>query len=169
MVIAKTKVSPIKRVTIPHLELCGVLVDARLLHHCRKVLNVPLRDTYAWTENRVTEIMEMIPPSQWNHVSGMSNPAYCASRGLYPSELVNQTLWWEGPSWLRLPKVDWTTVPELGNSLVPEEEKTVHESVLLTVPVNLTFLDQVSSLSHLYQITAWIRLFINNCLADKAG
>ena len=38
IVIAKTKVSPIKRVIIPHLELCGALVVARLLHHCRKVL-----------------------------------------------------------------------------------------------------------------------------------
>ena len=113
--------------------------------------------------------MEMIPPSQWNHVSGMSDPADCTSRGLYLSELANQALWWEGPSWLRHPKVDWPTMPEFGNSLVPVEEKTVHESVLLTIPVNLTFLDQVFSLSHLYQITAWIRWFINNCRADKAG
>ena len=37
-VIAKTKVSPIKRVTIPRLELCGALVVARLFHHCRKLL-----------------------------------------------------------------------------------------------------------------------------------
>ena len=51
IVIAKTKVSPIKCVTIPRLELCGVLVVARLLHHCRKVLNVPLRDTYTWTDS----------------------------------------------------------------------------------------------------------------------
>lgn len=189
IVTAKTKVSPIKRVTIPRLELCGALVVAKLLHHCRKVLNVPLSDTYAWTDstivlswlrgnpnrfkpfvgNRVAEIMEMIPPSQWNHISGMSNPADCASRGLYPSELANHALWWEGPSWLRLPKVDWPTIPELGDSLVPEEEKTVHENVLLSIPVNLTLLDQVSSLTRLYRITAWIRRFINNCRADKSG
>ena len=73
------------------------------------------------------------------------------------------------PSWLRLPKVDWPTMPELGNSLVPEEEKAVHESVLLTIPVNLTLLDQVSRLSHLYRITAWVRQFISNCSTDKAG
>ena len=111
----------------------------------------------------------MIPPSQWNHVSGMSNPADCALRGLYPSKLTNQTLWWEGPSWLRLPKVDWPTIPELGNSLLPEEEKTVSENALLAIPVNLKLLDRESSLNLLYRITAWIRRFINNYRTDKAG
>ena len=60
-------------------------------------------------------------------------------------------------------------MPELGNSPVPEEEKIVQENTLLTVPVNLTLLDQVSSLSRLYRITAWIRRFINNCRAHKSG
>ena len=189
IIMAKTKVSPIKRVTIPRLELCGALVLSRLLHHCRKVLEIPLSDTYAWTDstivlswlrgnpnrfkpfvgNRIAEIMEVVPPSRWHHVSGMSNPADCASRGLYPSELANQTLWWEGPSWLRLPEIDWPTKPELGDSLVPEEEKAVLESTLLSIPVNLTLLDKVSSLTRLYRITAWIRRFKNNCRAEKEG
>ena len=60
-------------------------------------------------------------------------------------------------------------MPRLGNSLVPEEEKIVCEGVLLTIPVNLTLLDQVSSLSRLFRITAWIQWFINNCRTDKAG
>ena len=60
-------------------------------------------------------------------------------------------------------------MPKLGNSLIPEEEKAVPESVLLMIPVILTLLDQVSSLSRLYWITAWIRWFMNNCHAEKEG
>lgn len=29
------------------------------------------------------------------------------SRGLFPSELLEFELWWEGPNWLRLDAVEW--------------------------------------------------------------
>ena len=34
LVMSKTKVAPIKRLTIPCLELCGAYILAQLLHHC---------------------------------------------------------------------------------------------------------------------------------------
>ena len=81
LVMAKTRVAPIKRLTIPRLELSGALVTAKLLHHCRKILDVSLSVTFAWTDstiilswlrgnpgcfeplvgNRVAQIVELIP------------------------------------------------------------------------------------------------------------
>ena len=42
IVMSKTRVAPIKKQTIPHLELCGTLVLAQLLSHCKTVLNLAL-------------------------------------------------------------------------------------------------------------------------------
>ena len=41
LVVAKTKVAPIKQINIPELKLCGALVMARSLKHTSRVLSVP--------------------------------------------------------------------------------------------------------------------------------
>jgi len=103
LVTSKTKVAPIKRLTIPRLEICGAHLLAHL-HHVCQVLEIPHSNVHAWTDstvvlnwldgsprhfktfvgNRVSTIMELVPPDKWNHVSGQDNPADCASRGLFP-------------------------------------------------------------------------------------
>ena len=152
LVSSKTKVAPIKRLTIPRLELCGAQLLAQLLHHVRLVLDIPLNRSYAWTDstivlrwlvgspkrfktyvgNRVSNIVELLGPEHWRHVNGVDNPADCASRGLFPSELIDHNLWWEGPDWLKLPSSHWpdqSQVPE--SALIPEEEKEVSLVVLV--------------------------------------
>ena len=120
LITAKTTVASIKSLSMPWLELCGVVITAKLLSHCRKVLNVPMSNKFAWTDstvvlswlrgnrrsfkpfvgNRVAELMEIVPSHRWQHVPGITNPADCTSRGLYPSELVQHRTWWNGLSWL---------------------------------------------------------------------
>ncbi|KAG5862287.1 hypothetical protein JTB14_015426 [Gonioctena quinquepunctata] len=65
---------------------------------------------HEWTgfvSNRVTEIQDNVPPIHWHHVASEDNPADPASRGLLPSELLTNYLWWAGPSWLREPEDGW--------------------------------------------------------------
>ena len=50
--------------------------------------------------NRVAGIVDEVPATCWRHVSGVGNPADCASRGLMQSELIEHKLWWNGPEWL---------------------------------------------------------------------
>ena len=52
--------------------------------------------------------MELISSTRWSHVNGVDNPADCASRGMFPSELIGHKMWWSGPDWLKLSPGDWT-------------------------------------------------------------
>ena len=120
LVTAKTKVAKKNPPTIPKLELCGALLLTKLLNNVSAVLNIPLEHITAWTDssivlawldgrprefkqfvaNRVSFILEHTRPQTWKHVPTLDNPADCASRGMKPQELLQHTLWWQGPSWL---------------------------------------------------------------------
>ena len=53
LVMAKTKVAPIKRLTIQCLELCGAVVLTKLLSHVGSILGISPEQTYAWTDSLV--------------------------------------------------------------------------------------------------------------------
>ena len=187
LVSSKTKVAPITRLTIPRLELCGAQLLAKLLHHTRHVLDLSIEQSHAWTDstivlhwligspkrfktfvgNRVGNIVELLGPERWHHVSGMDNPADCASRGLFPSELIDHTLWWEGPAWLKLPSSQWPEQSQVPETYpIPEEEKEI-TFVAVAQPVEpLIPFDRFSSFNHLKRVTAWILRFIENCRAN---
>jgi len=105
---------------LPRLELCAATLLVRLVDHVQKLLNLQNRPVSLWSDstvalgwirghpsqwetfvaNRVSEIQTTLPDAQWRHVAGSDNPADCASRGLFPSELMDHPLWWRGPAWM---------------------------------------------------------------------
>ena len=75
---------------------------------------------------------------RWCHISGMDSPADCGSRGLFPSELIDHNLWWEGLYWLKLPSSHWPDQSQILESSIPEEEKEF-SFVTVAQPRTLSF------------------------------
>ena len=55
---------------------------------------------HVYVVNRVQEIRDQSKTQEWNHVQSESNPADLASRGTSAEELIQSSLWWNGPEFL---------------------------------------------------------------------
>ena len=51
LIMAKTKVAPIKRLTMLRLELCVTVIIAKLLSHKAKILHILNKQVYAWSDS----------------------------------------------------------------------------------------------------------------------
>lgn len=127
IVTAKTKVAPVKQISIAKLELCATVLLKNLMSSVLEVLQVTPRSIHLWTDstivlcwlstiprnlgifegNRVSQVIDSFPRKYWGHVTSSQNPADIASRGALPSQLLDYNLWWKGPDWLRLPETEW--------------------------------------------------------------
>ena len=103
---AKTRVSPLKKQTIPRLELLSSLLPSWLIRSISQSLDGELKlsppccftdskvalfwvegvskEWKPFVQNRVTEIICSIPPDHWRHCSGRGNPTDVPSRGSTP-------------------------------------------------------------------------------------
>jgi len=176
IVCSKTKVAPLKRQTIPRLELMGAVLLVKLVKHVIQILNGVNTEVFLWTDsnvtlnwinnhpsrwkdfvhNRVCFIQDTLPQAKWNFVPGSDNPADAATRGLTPKQLADKPLWWDGPSWLSKPSSEWPiSTPWHPETDLLEERKTLAASTTMKPLVPWDLINRYSNLSRLLRITAW--------------
>jgi hypothetical protein len=137
---AKSRVAPIKGLSIPRLELQAAVIACRIASTIKGELRLPIRSVRFWSDSaivlkwisstdrkyssfvhhRVNEIKENSNSVQWGYIGGQDNPADDCSRGLRPQQLSKCHRWFVGPAFLREPEEKWTTYQDL---VEPEERE----------------------------------------------
>lgn len=174
---AKTRITPLKKITIPRLELMSAMIGARLFESVKNAMPINNFVTYFWTDsstvltwikrqelwsvfvhNRVTEIRKLTPPENWFHISSDNNPADLLSRGCGFKKL-SKSMWWKGPDWLKSPQEKWPTSSVNLNEKEIEEEKrrvVVSSANVELVSIVSDLADKISNFSKIVRVVTWI-------------
>ena len=173
-IATKSRVAPLKRLTIPRLELQGAVLAWRLcktiVKQCRfnfekTVLFLDSKIVLAWicsearsfkpfVSVRVGEIQSNTDPAQWRHILGDLNVADDVSRGIPATSLVER--WKHGPKFLCLPEEEWPQdSSNVDQSEVEGESRKIHTVSIPAKEESPIDCTKYSSWRRLLRVTAY--------------
>ncbi|GFX78423.1 uncharacterized protein TNCV_3034661 [Trichonephila clavipes] len=195
LITSKSRVAPIKSLTIPRLELCAAVLLAKLVKRVVAALQLETAELYLWSDsmivlawlrkepmdlktfvqNRVTKIQELYPNQLWRHVPSDQNPADLVSRGVDPDKLLQQNLWFNGPTFLSRDDYPNRTINcrEKLDEYNSELKNCVNEQIenfqsVLNIHVN-DFLNDLLNLSNNYVTILRVLSFIFRFMENLKG
>ena len=197
LLFSKSKVAPIKPLSIPRLELQAALLSARIDSMLRRELSIDLAKSHFWVDseialkyikndtrrfhvfvsNRIGEIRRLTETNQWYHIAGKENPADIISRG-QTLDQMDKRKWFQGPDFLRKFKSEWNQ-GEIDTSLHQDDPEVKASPVskgenLMSCTTNVdihpidTLIEHYSSWTQLRKAVAWL-LRAKNIIRSKCN
>ncbi|XP_038106872.1 uncharacterized protein LOC119766411 [Culex quinquefasciatus] len=181
LVMARSKVAPLKRQSIPRLELMAACMGARMSQQILGTHTLQIDRTVFWTDSRtvlawlhadpykykqfvafrVGEILELTRLDDWRWVPSKKNIADVLTKWGPGPPLQNDSEWRNGPAIL-FEQDDHDSPPEQ----IEETNEDARGVVLFHGTVNV---EAVSTWTKLVRVTATAVRFIENCRRKKDG
>ncbi|XP_015915016.2 uncharacterized protein [Parasteatoda tepidariorum] len=185
LLCSKSRIAPIKKLTIPRLELLAAELMSKFLQKLLKALQMDIQNFYLWLDstitlawirtdpcllktfvsNRVSKIQEITRLFKWGHVPSESNPADLISRGVTADKISNSELWWHGAPFLKTEDYkQFEHSPSSSDEYMAELKKnsdldfTVFEKNTFIID----FLNKSNSYMKLIRILSFIFRFVRN-------
>ena len=192
LLLGKSRVAPIKTISIPRLELTAATVAVRLNAQIQEEMDLPVHRAIFWTDstivlqyirnrsrrfstfvaNRIATIHEHSSPSQWRHVESSLNPADYASRGIKPNESNKIERWLKGPQFLSIDEEFWPKQPDQLPEIQDDDDEVKKEKVRSYAIVQTSPLTKLiqyySSWFKLQKAIAWLLRYVKY-LKSRAG
>ena len=187
LLCSKSRVAPLKKLTLSRLELCAAALGAELTTRVRKELQFENNQTYLWSDSEIV-LYWINSPSSSLHTfvanriskihgltisSSKQNPADFISRGLSPEKLSTCTLWFYGPIFLHGKEGQWPKA--FSKTIQPTIDMEFKQKTVTTAAIAHAGLEDIiykinhrDSFKVLQRIVAYMLRFIQNAKLTKA-
>lgn len=188
IIAAKTKVAPLRPLSIPRLELQAAVLGSRLMSSVQKNHSVEVKQRFLWSDSatvlawlrsdhrrykqyvacRIGELLSETDVTEWRWVPSKQNPADQATKWGKQSCIDVSSEWFTGPEFLRLSEQHWPRQAPI--IIQPEEDLRPCFTIQgFTIAESVVDFSRFSKWPRLLRAIGYVHRFVDNCRRKCRG